>query len=186
MKREKQALRKAMIEQLRALPKEQIRSWSERIAGRVCAMEAFQQADTVCVFLSLPGEVDTSPIIRACRDAGKKTAAPRIRDGEMEFVLFDQDGDLQKGSYGIYEPMGDQMPEGRILILMPGVIFDEACRRIGHGGGYYDRYLAKDPKQETMAVAFDLQVLDQIPDEPHDFRPQYVVTEKRTIQKKSY
>lgn len=186
MKSKKQALRKAMIERLQALPKEMNLAWSEMIARRVCAMEMFQQADTVCVFLSLPGEVDTGPIIQACRAEGKKTAAPRIRDGRMEFVLFESDGDLQKGFFGIYEPTGDQMPQGHMLIIMPGVAFDDDCRRIGHGGGYYDRYLAEHPDLRTVAVAFELQVQDKVPDEPHDIRPQFVVTEKRIIQKKLY
>ena len=169
MQPEKQALRKAMIERLQALPKEMNLAWSEMIARRVCAMEMFQQADTVCVFLSLPGEVDTGPIIQACRAEGKKTAAPRIRDGRMEFVLFES-----------------EMPQGHMLIIMPGVAFDDDCRRIGHGGGYYDRYLAEHPDLRTVAVAFELQVQDKVPDEPHDIRPQFVVTEKRIIQKKLY
>ena len=73
-----------------------------------------------------------------------------------------------------------------MLIIMPGVAFDDDCRRIGHGGGYYDRYLAEHPDLRTVAVAFELQVQDKVPDEPHDIRPQFVVTEKRIIQKKLY
>ena len=184
MKQEKQALRKVMIEQLLALPAETIHARSEKIAEQVCTMEAFQQADTVCVFISLPGEVDTAPIIQACRAAGKKTAAPRIKDGAMEFYLFNSEEDLEPGYYGIREPVGNSVPEGRTLVIMSGVLFDQTCRRIGRGGGYYDRYLAAHPELEALAVAFDMQVLDQIPDEPHDLRPKYVVTEKQTIGKR--
>lgn len=181
MQKEKRALRKAMLQQLRALPQKQIQTWSEEIAHRVCQMEAFQQAETVCVFISMPGEVDTRPLIEAAMAAGKKTAAPKIKDGRMEFVLFAADSDLQKGFFGILEPMGDQGPEGKTLIIMPGVVFDQTCRRIGYGGGYYDRYLAEHPQLATVAVAFDLQVLDRIPEEAHDLKPGAVVTEQRTV-----
>ena len=183
MKQEKQALRKAMIERLLALPAGSIRDWSEAIAERVSGLEVFRQADAVCVFISLPGEVDTAPIIDACRAAGKQTAAPRIKNGVMEFFLFDTEEDLKPGYYGIREPIGDCTPEGRALVIMSGVLFDEACHRIGRGGGYYDRYLAAHPELEALAVAFDLQVLDQIPDEPHDIRPWHIVTENRVIKR---
>lgn len=183
MQKEKRALRKTMLERLRALPQEQIQTWSEEIAHRVCQMEAFQQAETICVFISMPGEVDTRPLIEAARAAGKKTAAPKIQDGRMEFIQFAGESELQKGFYGIYEPTGDQRPQGKTLIVMPGVVFDQTCRRIGYGGGYYDRYLAEHPQLATVAVAFDLQVLDQIPEEAHDLKPQIVVTEQRIVRR---
>ncbi len=183
MQKEKRALRKAMLERLRALPQEQIRTWSEEIAYRVCQMEAFQQAETICVFISMPGEVDTRPIIETARAAGKKMAAPKIQDGRMEFIQFAGESDLAPGAFGILEPTGSRFAEGKTLIVMPGVVFDQTCRRIGYGGGYYDRYLAQHPQLATVAVAFDLQVLDQIPEEAHDLKPQIVVTEQRIVRR---
>lgn len=174
-------MRKAMREQLRALLQEQIRTWSEEIAHRVCQMEAFQQAETICVFISMPGEVDTRPLIEAARAAGKKTAAPKIKDGRMEFIQFAAESDLAPGAFGILEPTGSHFAEGKTLIVMPGVVFDQTCRRIGYGGGYYDRYLAEHPECRTLAVAFDLQVLDRIPEEAHDLKPGAVVTEQRIV-----
>ena len=68
------------------------------------------------------------------------------------------------------------------LIVMPGVAFDRELHRIGHGGGYYDRYLTAHPEHETIAIAYDFQVLAQVPFEEHDIRPMDLITEKGEYQ----
>ena len=70
------------------------------------------------------------------------------------------------------------------LIIMPGVAFDENKNRIGFGGGYYDRFLLKFDKNKiplTIAVCYDFQVIDYIPAENHDQKPDFIITEKRTL-----
>ncbi len=65
------------------------------------------------------------------------------------------------------------------LMIMPGVAFDEKCRRIGYGGGYYDRYLAEHPKLRRIALAFEFQVFPKVPHEEFDICPEVLITEKR-------
>ena len=67
------------------------------------------------------------------------------------------------------------------LIIMPGVAFDADRRRIGYGGGFYDRYLAVHPGHVTVAAAYEFQVLEQVPSQEQDIRPQLLVTEDRII-----
>ena len=79
---------------------------------------------------------------------------------------------------GILEPEEGALADGAdALVIMPGVAFDRDRRRIGYGGGYYDRYLAAHPCLPTIAVAFDCQVLDEVPYDEYDIRPQILVTE---------
>ena len=66
-----------------------------------------------------------------------------------------------------------------LLMLVPGVSFDPAGRRIGYGGGFYDTYLQKIEECHTFGLAFEVQMADQIPAEAHDIRMEYVMTEKR-------
>ncbi|MEZ3487292.1 MAG: DUF4250 family protein [Lachnospiraceae bacterium] len=99
---------------------------------------------------------------------------------------------------GILEPREKSLPDGHIpkagkacfkdkLMVMPGVAFDRQCHRVGYGGGYYDRYLFAHqtdlPKFQIMALAFEFQILPEVPHEEHDMTPEIVVTEKRILRK---
>ena len=96
----------------------------------------------------------------------------------MEFFHIENFGQLHPGTMGILEPEEGALADGAdALVIMPGVAFDRDRRRIGYGGGYYDRYLAAHPCLPTMAVAFDCQVLDEVPYDEYDIRPQILVTE---------
>ncbi len=70
---------------------------------------------------------------------------------------------------------------GQILMIMPGAAFDRSCNRIGYAGGFYDRYLGRFPACETMALAFSLQITDEIPAEAHDRKPSCIITESGII-----
>ena len=65
---------------------------------------------------------------------------------------------------------------------MPGVAFDTNRNRVGYGGGYYDRYLKSHPQLRTLALAFDMQVLFEVPAEEQDIKPQLLVTETNIYQ----
>ena len=173
----KQEIRKAVQAARLKMTEEEMREKSAAITAKVLQTEAFQKAESVCVYLPIRREVETSAIIDACRKAGKRTAAPRIENGQMEFYYFSSPAELEAGVFGIREPVGREAAAPGALILMPGVAFDRERRRIGYGGGYYDRYLAAHPDNPTIAVAFDRQVTDRIPAEPFDLRPDMLITE---------
>ena len=69
-------------------------------------------------------------------------------------------------------------------MIMPGVVVDINCHRIGYGKGFYDRYLNRYPTLDKIALAFDLQIVDQIETESHDVNPQFVITESQIYYKK--
>ena len=186
MEKSKQQIRAMLKDKRMDMSRQEVMERSARVQDQVLATEEFQKADTVCLYLPIHNEVEMEKIIQACRASGKRTAAPRIRDGQMEFFYFDSETDLAEGFYGIREPKGNgavSWDRDKMLMIMPGVAFDEAGHRIGHGGGYYDRYLARCPKAlgHTMAVCYDFQILPRVPAESFDIRPRKIVAETRII-----
>ena len=150
----------------------------EEILRRLCSSRAYWEADTVLLYISRDGEVGTGELIRRCRADGKVTAAPRIEDGEMRFFVFTPEEELLPGAYSIPEPAGDASPDlERALVIVPGVAFDRERNRIGHGAGYYDRFLSRHRGLPSLALAFDAQVFDTLPSSPHDLRPDGLITE---------
>lgn len=153
-----------------------------RIYHRVTEHPAFVRAKTVYCFIDAKGEVDTHQIIRAAWQGGKRVAAPRIEGKEMQFFYIDDFDHLEKSRFGIEEPAANCAPAEDMtdaLMIMPGMVFDQTRNRIGYGGGYYDRFLAEHSDLPTIAVAFELQVIGHIPAEPHDIRPDILITEEQ-------
>ncbi|MEM9064415.1 MAG: 5-formyltetrahydrofolate cyclo-ligase [Planctomycetota bacterium] len=131
-------------------------------------------------------EPDLRPLCRWVIDAGTVLALPRCDWTAKTFVPAQVVGldELVPGRYGMTEPPGtagvvDQSAIGTVLI--PGLAFDAAGRRLGRGAGFYDRFLAQLPRSvQRIGVAFDVQIVDEIPSEAHDVPVELVVTEART------
>ena len=87
--------------------------------------------------------------------------------------------DIITGAYDIRESRSEEIlePGEGTLIIMPGAVFTPWKDRIGYGGGFYDRFLEEHPECKTIAVCYDLQVVDELPVEEHDMKPDYVVCE---------
>lgn len=174
--------RKTIKDKRMCMPKEAVNRLSEVITRELLTTEAYRCADTICLYVSTKNEVDTTHIITSALYAGKKVAAPRVRGKEMDFVLFSSLDELAPGSFGVMEPQGDNIitPEDALLI-MPGVAFDLECNRIGYGGGYYDKYLAEHKALYSIALAYEIQMVDKLEPEGFDVKPDMIITEKRVI-----
>lgn len=98
----------------------------------------------------------------------------------MIFYQISHPEDLEPGYYGIREPKTDlSVADGEDgLMVMPGVAFDDRRHRVGYGGGFYDRYLSKHTRHFTAALAFEFQMMEEVPTEPTDLLPDVVITEK--------
>lgn len=89
---------------------------------------------------------------------------------------------IWRGYKGILEPeMKKKLEPDRALVVVPGTVFDRSGRRIGYGGGFYDTYLQKHPMYQKVAFAFSMQIIDEIPAEPHDISMDLIYTEKGKI-----
>jgi 5-formyltetrahydrofolate cyclo-ligase len=169
---------------------------SARIAERLVRTPFWRDAGAVLVFLSMPGEVDTEPIIRAARAAGKLVAAPRVDGVSMRFHLLPaDDGGLETGGLGIRQPPADSPvfdpaagspAPRRTLVVTPGLAFDRRKNRLGRGKGYYDRFLrsmrrAAPGRLSAVAVCFGPQLVEEVPSGAADQPVDCVVTEVETV-----
>ena len=124
----------------------------------------------------------TGYLIEEAWKRGKEVAVPKVSGKDMVFYRLTDFSQLEPGYYGIPEPVGKETvdwEEG--LMIMPGVAFDRENHRVGYGGGFYDRFLEKHSGLSLLAVAFDFQILSQVPTEPTDIFPHSSVTEKETL-----
>lgn len=179
----KKELRDAVLK-ARALmsPNERV-TLSRTIFSKITSTSLFSDAETVFAYVSFDGEVVTREFIEFCLKSGKRVAVPRISGGRMEFYFISSWDDVKEGTFHVPEPLphlesvGDSCEYA--LMIMPGVVFDISCSRIGYGGGYYDRYLAVHTNHRTVAVAYDVSVYPSIPSGPNDIKPETIVTETR-------
>jgi len=183
----KKELRKKAKETRDLIKSEKIKILSGIIQDRVCSHPWFTDSNTVFTYVSTGNEVITKEIIENALKAGKRVCVPRVVPRvKMEAVpITNVDRDLSKGFFDIMEPKPHLRPvdENEIdLVIVPGLLFDRKGYRIGYGGGYYDMFLARvNGTCRTMGIAFDFQVVSELPVEEHDMRVMAVVTESGII-----
>jgi 5-formyltetrahydrofolate cyclo-ligase len=147
----------------------------------------WQEAKTLMLFAPLPEELDVWPLLGAALAAGKQVALPRYAGTSAEYIacwVREPEKDLEVGHYGIREPNETCtiVPLLRLdFILVPGVAFDLHGRRLGRGKGHYDRVLAA-ARGTTCGVAFDEQIVREVPVEPHDVHLNCILTPTRWIE----
>lgn len=157
---------------------------SQRIRQRLLAHPAIASARRVFTFVSFGSEVDTHGLIDALLADGRDVAIPRIMDGStIRAVPMASWDDLEPGRWGILSPRFDTPAEGPFdVAVIPGVAFTEQGGRIGHGRGYYDRWLASNRVETTIALAFERQIVPELPLESHDRPVDLIATEERLLE----
>ncbi len=177
---DKKALRREIGEKKRALSEAQIEARSRVLADRLFAAEQYRQCKSLYAYLSFNQEVRTSPIIKRAWADGKRVAVPKGIGRDMVFIWIDSFDNLApQGAFHIMEPIGDGPVAGdeTALILMPGLAFDPNGHRVGYGGGYYDRFLEKEPDHPLVALCYDFQLVDHLEVEAHDVPVDVVITD---------
>lgn len=184
----KDRIRREIRMQRTALSAEWIASASERIAERFMGLEAFQSAETICLYMAIAGEVRLDAVMTQCWNDGKRVLVPAYREAQRDygFKVMASDTTLVEGPWGVPEPaVGAWADVGSdVCIAAPGVAFDEAGGRVGHGGGYYDRLLASvgSGDRTRVGVCFDFQRIEQAPREAWDVGMDIVVSESRVTR----
>ena len=185
----KRVLRERVLAERDRLPPAVRATASVAIATSVAARDDFRAAKTVLLTLAFGSEWDTLALLLTALEQGKTVVLPRVDTTTRTLQLCrltEPARDVLPGYRGIPEPQQHCALIGAEAIdwvLIPGVAFDPAGRRLGYGGGYYDRLVpALRSDADRIAGAFDLQLVDFIPVAPHDAPVHAVVTETRTLR----
>jgi 5-formyltetrahydrofolate cyclo-ligase len=151
------------------------------IRQRLFKFSEYKQAKSVLFYASMGNETETRQAIVAALSS-KRVFLPYVVGDDLEISEIRSWRDVAPGKFKILEPKRkENAPISDVdLIIVPGVAFDERGHRIGYGGGYYDRLLART-KAPRVALAYESQIVASVPAEDHDQRVDKIVTEKRVI-----
>lgn len=178
---EKSEIRRMVKERRSRMPQDVLQRKSQVICEAVMGLDVFHSAGIVLAYMDCKGEVSTRPLLDASWRLGKRVAAPRVEGENMRYYYISSYADVADGYFHVPEPVegcpacGVEAEDA--ILLVPGVGFDGSRNRCGYGKGFYDRYLAAHTRHATVALAFDFQIVEEIPTRPEDIRPQILVTE---------
>ncbi len=174
---DKKALRKEIRDRKRAMTEAEIAEKSEALGRLFARSEAYQNAKSIYGYLPYNQEVRTVPMLQQAIADGKRVAVPKCYGDEMRFIWMDDLSRVEKGYAGIPEPVedGPVADDERALVLMPGLAFDPQGHRIGYGGGFYDKFLAREPEHPTLALCYDFQMLEHLQTEEFDIPVDWVL-----------
>ena len=181
IRREQSALRAIVEQRRRMLTPEEVAADSARVIAQIEQMAAFREAKTVLMYYPVHNEVDLRPMLTKYQDQ-KTFLFPVTHRHYIEVRPYDGEDMMRKGRLGVPEPQTDTFT-GRIdLMLVPGVVFDQHRHRIGRGGGYYDKFLAKHPMVKKIGVCYSFQLKKEtIPHLMSDHKMDRIVTPQQTI-----
>jgi 5-formyltetrahydrofolate cyclo-ligase len=161
---------------------------SAKAAINLFGMNEFHEAGSLACYVSTGEEILTGDIIAECWKSGKRVCVPAFEreSGSYRLCWFDKGTDLEKGPLTIGQPANPSWVADAALDLMlvPGMAFDSRGGRVGHGGGHYDRLMTGNGYRRSFKVglAYDFQVLPEVPLEDHDVLMDAVVTETRIMR----
>lgn len=186
----KKQLRKQIISERMSQSDEIISEKSARVIEKIKSLEEFQKANLIMLYLDFRKEVATGEFLKYCLDNGKRVLIPITDTKNIKLIpseVIDFPGDLASGTWGILEPKPECVrpvePAEIDLVIVPGVSFDIKGNRLGYGGGFYDRFLPQTrPDTIAAALAFEMQIRDDVYPEEHDYPVHYVITEDRLLK----
>jgi len=172
--RQKAALRGRILAARRAMPAEQRAAAGRQLRDAVLGLPELEMAGTVAAYVSVGTEPGTQGLIFALWKRGTYVLLPvLLADGDLDWASYEGPDSLVPGPRGLLEPSerrrGVMSITSADLVIAPAVAVDGAGRRLGRGGGSYDRALARvGPAVLTMALLYDGELVDEVPAGEHD------------------
>lgn len=188
----KNKLREALKAKRNSLSDDEMVRMSKVIKDQILGLDIYKSSSNILSFISFPKEVDTKELIKSALDCQKNIYAPRVGNKNMDFYKINNLEDLITSKFGVSEPIPnpnnlfllneDRLKEKNIMII-PGLAFDSMGNRLGYGKGYYDEYLSRDYAKNfiKIAVAYDFQIIDEVPTDEYDIPVDFIVTPSTII-----
>lgn len=147
-------------------------------------LELVPQGARIGLYRSSRHEAPAASYAKFFFEQGHELALPRFADrsAPMEFASFTDpfdEGDLAVGPFGLMQPRDEAVVTQPEILFVPLVGFTARGARLGQGGGHYDRWLAGHPETKAIGLAWDCQLVDELPEEPHDMPLSAIVTPTR-------
>ena len=174
----KRSIRQKLLKQRRSLDGDACLQYSHQVQQKLLATEHYRQAKVIALYAPIHNEVLTNDLFDAALQDNKRVCFPRVEQNMLQFLQVDEESQLAPGAFGVDEPTGTKMvPIDEIdLVVVPGVAFDRSGYRLGYGQGYYDRAVGSADNAVLAGLAFDFQIVDELPTEEHDVRLDLLVT----------
>jgi 5-formyltetrahydrofolate cyclo-ligase len=183
----KRALRAAMLRQRNQLSRVDSVSWSRLIQARVLEFSPYLTCRSVALYSPIQNEVETGEIRHHAVSAGKGVFLPRCgKQDSVELVEIGSPAELKPGRLGFLEPTGEnrllRQAFGELALFAPAVAVDLRGNRLGRGKAWYDRLIQELNGAATVAaLAYEFQIVDEVPSDEWDQQVDYVITERRVI-----
>lgn len=177
----KEEVRKVVKKRKQAMTRQEIEQKSKKIHENLRENKEYQCAETIYIYLSYNEEVNTNGIIQESFELGKQIVVPKVQQKTMNFYEIHSLDEVAKGFCNIPEPVVSTKPvEKKGLMIMPGLAFDKNGNRVGYGGGFYDRFLQRFPKDffYKIALVYENQMFEQLEVEAFDYQVDQIITEK--------
>jgi 5-formyltetrahydrofolate cyclo-ligase len=181
----KQSVREQIRNQRKVLASDFVATASAAIGKTLLELPAVRDARSWFIYVSYGAEVSTHELIRSLLAQAKTIAVPRIA-GVTEMIAqpIQSIDELQRGEFGILAPpLGDVLKDQIDVCICPGIAFTEQGQRLGSGRGYYDRFIAAHSPRLLIGLAYEIQIVSELPLEMHDRPMDYVITQQRIISK---
>ena len=184
LREQKKKLRRQVLARRAALTEPERERGKLLLTERILGHQWYYLSDTILGFVSYGSEICTTEILENALQDGKRVYVPKVEGQEMRFCRIHSLSELKEGYKGIPEPEDntesyeyDPGEAAKCLLLMPGSAFDPLGRRMGYGGGFYDRYLADKEalRLRSIAVGFRCQQIESVPVEETDVKPYQVI-----------
>ncbi|SMP14323.1 5-formyltetrahydrofolate cyclo-ligase [Desulfurobacterium pacificum] len=182
----KEAIRRFIKQKRLLLSKDEVTQLSTKIEEKLYNL--FSNAKSFLFYYPFKNEVTLLNLAEKLLQAGKTVAFPKTEGKEIIPVAVNNLRELSPGKFSIPEPPlnPEKILKTIDIAFVPGIAFDLNCFRIGYGGGFYDRFLAKWKIGTKIGICFDFQVVEKIPTDPFDVPMNAVITEKREIRRKEW
>ena len=172
-------LRKQMKILLKGMEQEEKQRLDHEVFIQALKNPEIMQAKSVYAYMALSWETGTEELLNYFWKQGVQVAFPKVLGDEMEFFEVNSMDDLETGTFRIMEPKAQcrQVDWPEAVIMVPGIAFTRDGKRLGKGGGYYDKYLDRYPGHKTVAFAYEFQIVSELPAELHDQPVDHLITE---------
>ncbi|MEE8234221.1 MAG: 5-formyltetrahydrofolate cyclo-ligase [Gammaproteobacteria bacterium] len=181
--RQKSETRKILKSARASIPEATRMDAANSITEQILRLDEIRDARAIFIYISYASEVHTHALIKALLNAGKTLAVPKIVNSDyMQAETFSSWEDLVTGELGILTPTDSTPCNGPFdVAITPGLGFTLSGHRMGFGRGYYDKWFAQNKVRHKIALAFEVQLVDEMPVEDTDVPMEKIVTEKRVI-----